>query len=480
MKDLLNLFLFLSLSVSSLAQSNFYPEKLSGGPRTTYCTDYYLFTINDTVNNQFLVEAYQQFNSPTFNDTITQLNNPNHVAILSDNETIYFYYTDGNTFSRKSNYFDIFSPYALDTTLFFNNKITSAFYYKSYLELDYFHLLTFDSTNKTYYLYRDSLPTFSPKTFLFYPADSYFVSSNKIEKINNTAIPQPWQPHFVSNFNKTIIAGRDSANNVELFYLQIPLSSFDNTVKISKTVLFEEEVDTVHYANVNDSILYFLSSNIGVVLAHSFHIIDSIFSIDTIGTFPTPINISGNNKNEVYLFYPMLDSVGNTLDSTKMITLNVNNWAIADSAIIPLTIDTATFVYPDIVFHHNDSEKQYLSTFNFASNIINTFYETTASGYVQYSINPWCITSINDSEIKPYKLFPNPATSVLQLQADNTVTNENIEWQIIDLSGKVVSTYEKDATSSVLQINIEHLSCGLYISKFYLNGKYFFDRVVKQ
>ncbi len=476
MKALLKLFLLLSLNFSLSAQSNFYPEVLKGGPRTGNCGDYYLFTINDTINNQFLVKAYEQFSFHTLYDTIIGLNKPNHIATLYYNGRVDFYYTDINAFSLRSN--NLYSVNSFDTTLFFNNNIASVFFSNSFLDLTYFHIVTFDSTNKIYYLYKDSLANNFGNNFLFYPIDSFSVSTKKIEKINNigTSLGDPF--FFTSKLNKTVIAGRDSANNVELFYLQIPLYSNDTTVKISETVLFEEAVNIIHYASINDSILYFLSSDAGEVFAHSFHLIDSTFSIDTIGSFPVPINITGNDKNEIYLFYPMLDSVGNTLDSTKMITVNVNNWAIADSAIIPLIIDTATFVYPDIVFHHHDSAKQYLSTFNFVSNTLNTFYETTALGYIQYSINPWCIVSVDDSEIKTYKLFPNPTTSFLQLQAENIIANENFEWQIIDLSGKVVSTYEKDATG-LLQINIEHLNPGLYISKFNINGKPFYDRIIK-
>src|SRR5690606_1494781 len=125
---------------------------------------------------------------------------------------------------------------------------------------------------------------------------------------------------------------------------------------------------------------------------------------------------------------------GNTLDSTKMIRLNAISWTAIDSSVIPITTDTITYVYPDIIIHHHDFAKQYLSAYNFTTNTADIFYETTAFGYIQYSINSWCITSLSETDSKFYNIFPNPTNNQINIQGEMQHVRD---VTIYDISGKI-------------------------------------------
>ncbi len=478
MKAILKLTVTVLISFSLSAQSHFKPEVLNGSPMTGFCENFYLFTINDTINNQFLIETHNWFfNSDIFHDTISGLNSPWHVGASFFNYTIDFSYRSINAFGYK-NYINNGNIDNFDTTIVFNNEIYTVFHLSNrFSEGNYFNVITFDYAGSVFYVYRNSLPIYiSSNNIAFQLIDSFSIASKKIEMVNNVIRIPAWQ-NFPERLNQAVFMGRDSLNRVELFYLRIPLFNNDNTVKITRNVLFNEEVNTVHFASLTDSILYFLSSNAGEVYAHSFNINDSIFSIDTIGAFPQPISIFGNNENEIYLSYPMLDSLGNAIDSVNMIRLNVNNWLVIDTSVIPFIPDTIIYVNPEIIIHHHDSTKQYLSTYNFTSNTFDTFYETTASGFIQYSVNPWCIASVNDTELMPYKIFPNPTNNQINIQGEMQHIRD---VTICDVSGKNQQHTLLKTDDNLYVSDISKLSDGLYFLQIHLtNGETLTKKIMK-
>lgn len=80
------------------------------------------------------------------------------------------------------------------------------------------------------------------------------------------------------------------------------------------------------------------------------------------------------------------------------------------------------------------------------------------------------IGAIAESEWRPFEIFPNPAQDIIHLPF-----SEEVEYQIIDLSGKLCA---KNYTTC--QINISHLSIGLYILVVERDGIFFKSKFEKK
>jgi hypothetical protein len=88
-----------------------------------------------------------------------------------------------------------------------------------------------------------------------------------------------------------------------------------------------------------------------------------------------------------------------------------------------------------------------------------------ANGTV-YKLDPNEIAGINDLSTSAFRLYPNPASSVLNIQSNNLTASE---YTIYNMIGKVVAQ-NKINDSENIQINVQNLEKGLYFVK--LNDQY--------
>jgi len=90
----------------------------------------------------------------------------------------------------------------------------------------------------------------------------------------------------------------------------------------------------------------------------------------------------------------------------------------------------------------------------------------------------FCIIPIYKKNYKDklvYSLFPNPATDVINL---NVSMPDLVQIQVMDLNGKIVST--KIPVSGNNQIDVSHLSSGIYIIKFIGKSIIYTDKFIIQ
>lgn len=88
-----------------------------------------------------------------------------------------------------------------------------------------------------------------------------------------------------------------------------------------------------------------------------------------------------------------------------------------------------------------------------------------ANGTV-YKLDPNEVAGTNDFAVAAFRLYPNPASSVLNIQANNLTASE---YTIYNTIGKVVGQ-NKINDSENIQINVQNLEKGLYFVK--INNQY--------
>lgn len=79
-------------------------------------------------------------------------------------------------------------------------------------------------------------------------------------------------------------------------------------------------------------------------------------------------------------------------------------------------------------------------------------------------------------------LHPNPANSILNISL-NTISTSDAVVEIFDINGQLLQTYayeQLDAGNSILFVNIEHLSPGIYLVKLQSDQQSLTSRLVKQ
>jgi gingipain R len=76
--------------------------------------------------------------------------------------------------------------------------------------------------------------------------------------------------------------------------------------------------------------------------------------------------------------------------------------------------------------------------------------------------------SIQENLIQSLDVYPNPASDVLNITWDNNSSVDKIE--VIDLSGKVISTTKPGSSASSVKMNTEFISSGVYLLQLTSNG----------
>ncbi|HPL03601.1 MAG TPA: T9SS type A sorting domain-containing protein [Bacteroidales bacterium] len=93
--------------------------------------------------------------------------------------------------------------------------------------------------------------------------------------------------------------------------------------------------------------------------------------------------------------------------------------------------------------------------------------------YYQNPHYDYCFfTNTEDFNIAEIQIFPNPATSIL-----NIVSEENIESiEILNISGQVVNY--KTVSNNIAKVDISALSSGIYFAKIYLSDNILVNKFV--
>ncbi len=80
---------------------------------------------------------------------------------------------------------------------------------------------------------------------------------------------------------------------------------------------------------------------------------------------------------------------------------------------------------------------------------------------------PGCDTLVNVAENSIEKLavglYPNPATDILNIHFENAQQHQSSTFEIYDLSGKMVKTWQTNLASATIQLNIEDMPYGSYL-----------------
>ena len=92
----------------------------------------------------------------------------------------------------------------------------------------------------------------------------------------------------------------------------------------------------------------------------------------------------------------------------------------------------------------------------------NLIYKKGSIGFTLNVLDPWTF-SIKDNPFKELSIYPNPTNRFLNIDFSSTL-NENVTWQVLSLSGKVLlqNTAITQQNSS-LRIDVSDLSEGLYL-----------------
>ena len=173
-----------------------------------------------------------------------------------------------------------------------------------------------------------------------------------------------------------------------------------------------------------------------------------------------------------------IDATGNRTSKTSVYN---NNGTFKDEYIYDTTSQMSSFAHPfadktglDFIFEDFPYVNKILATNQY-------YYDTVSSSYklsnrTTYNYNSLITLSTEQPElaITTVTVFPNPTTSVLNLNFSNGVTIDKVV--IVDVTGRVVIQQEV----STAQINVEKLTAGLYIIEAYSGKDKFTSKFVKK
>lgn len=79
-----------------------------------------------------------------------------------------------------------------------------------------------------------------------------------------------------------------------------------------------------------------------------------------------------------------------------------------------------------------------------------------------------CVTSINESHQMEFTSYPNPAEDILFVNAPNY---QKLQFEVIDILGKLVQKQEINAPDGLFEINISDLHQGIYFVRCISNSQ---------
>ena len=83
----------------------------------------------------------------------------------------------------------------------------------------------------------------------------------------------------------------------------------------------------------------------------------------------------------------------------------------------------------------------------------------------------------NSTKSTTFRLYPNPANDILNVQFNKNTTSE-IELNIIDITGKIIHTETRAIFDSTIQMIINNLNSGIYFVQIIDNEKIMTEKFV--
>jgi len=188
------------------------------------------------------------------------------------------------------------------------------------------------------------------------------------------------------------------------------------------------------------------------------------------------ITASGNNGDRVYKSF-------NAAQTLQNITLNINGTGVRSLAHQPNSHDGIYTGTENAVFYTDTTLTQWLPFFNGLPNAIVNQLEINMQAQkiraATYGRGIWesplfNATAINEIQIKPYSLYPNPAKEILVIQLDK-ITKTDI--YLFDVNGRNIKVL-KNIFSNTININLNDLVSGIYFIRLDVDTKSFIERIM--
>ena len=249
-------------------------------------------------------------------------------------------------------------------------------------------------------------------------------------------------------FSKEIETSQD-VFTTDIYSFNATLSSPTPTLTYSNIGLNDEYVDDIEVYN---NVLYISSGGV-----------EKIIKFDLSAGSPVPVdylNTTDLNFNKgIFITSTGYLYVTNAHEIEK---IDINN-----------PTATLDFVGNQTTYQDTFNGIPYLANFKDVVLIGNTLYMTLEDqGRILKITNATLGTSTFSEE--KIKIFPNPTTSVLNLNFSNEITIDKI--MVIDMSGKIVLQQNQNFT----QIDVEELAKGLYIIEVYSKNEKLTRKFIKE
>lgn len=101
------------------------------------------------------------------------------------------------------------------------------------------------------------------------------------------------------------------------------------------------------------------------------------------------------------------------------------------------------------------------------------------SGTVKYRIGTYSPTSIDEIDENQFALFPNPVSNLIYIRFKKEL-NENLEIELINLTGQQVKKQSLVMANGVLKIDISTLNQGIYFLKIKALKELFVSKIIKE
>lgn len=277
-----------------------------------------------------------------------------------------------------------------------------------------------------------------------------------------------YRPGYYTNYS--FVRCDDDSDGFQTFDLSVAANNL-SPANPSAITFFADAALTIPiasptaYINVSNPQTIYASGN-GIVKSVILKVIDCSIDADNDGvpTATEDVNNDTNLANDDTDF----DGIPNYLDNDDDGDLVLTNLEYVFSKNVAALLDTDTDGIPNYLDKDDDGDGllTFLEDYNHDGNPIND--DTNANGtpdYLEYAValglNP---VSLNNNSIK---IYPNPASSVLNIQSNTEDLNATIE--IYSISGAKLKSLK--ATASLTTISISDLQTGVYFVKVSMNNQ---------
>lgn len=271
-----------------------------------------------------------------------------------------------------------------------------------------------------------------------------------------------------------LITMLDKANNTATNYVST-VENYLNIVDFTKyQALNVYLLNFDSYIGFVGNQVYFYDENLNIwqVIPWDFNASFGLWNTQNYGPISYPMmpfdiydgciaaNINTDATLENLYYSTMCDLTTNFMDTTAL-NAKVDGWKTQIKAAVysdwrkdftNTDFDNATnYGY----FWHNGEQIPALKTF------AKVRYETITADLQNINFNCATSTNLNLTQHSTFNISPNPATDNIYLDVDNSIWNEDLTYQIINLNGQIIQSGKVNNQI----ISIENLNNGLFILK---------------